>query len=370
VSSDNKPKKRKFPEIPSVRATPGETTATQNTVKRMLGRLPLEREGTEVEPPATAAPIVTPAPPTHHPPTTQRPPTTQSIAPERNFSRVPNSIALSAIPSGLFRGESKKLYDALYQRTRGAVVPRRTIRATQSELMGWASVSLNTLKAHVRHLSAVGLLRVHYRRGESTGADYEVFTLEDRLLAHHPPTTHQPGTNQNLVSPTHQNLVLGGGCQVAEESTITEPHKTSFKTKEENFDDDAPARVLLARLIEAERKLTGKVSTSSEKWEELAEVLVSELQIAATRTTVSSVPAFLAEHLRRRLWKVDKVRAAEMAASQPEQGAAAHALTTEERQKCPDCAGVGFWYPEGPEKGVARCSHLKLHSISEGQGET
>ena len=357
MSSDNKPKKRKFPEIPSVRATPGETTATQNTVKRMLGRLPLEREGTEIESRS--------APPTTHPPPTNQPPTNQPIAPERNFSRVPNSIALSAIPSGLFRGESKKLYDALYQRTRGAVVPRRSLRATQSELMDWANISLNTLKAHVRHLSSVGLLKVQYRRGESTGADYEIFTLEDRLLNHPPPTTHPPPTNQNLGSPTHQNLVLGGGSQVVEESTITPGHNTSFKTKEENFDDDAHARTFLAKLIEAERELTGKVSTSSEKWEELAEVIVSELRIAAARTTISSVPAFLAEHLRRRLWKVDKARAAEMTASQPEQGGASPALTTEKKQKCPDCAGVGFWYPEGPEKGVVKCKHAKLISILE-----
>jgi len=356
VSSDNKPKKRKFPEIPSVRATPGETTATQNTVKRMLGRLPLEREGTQAEPRSS--------PPTNHTPTTHQPPTNQTIAPERNFSRVPNSIALSAIPSGLFRGESKKLYDALYQRTRGAVVPRRAIRATQSELMGWANISLNTLKAHVRHLSSVGLLKVHYRRGESTGADYEVFTLEDRPPTNHPPTTQPPATSQNLGSPTHQNLVLGGGSQIVEESTVAESPKTSFKTKEGSSDDDAHARTFLAKLIQAERELTGKVSTSSEKWEELAEVIVSELRIAAARTTISNVPAFLAEHLRRRLWKVDKARAAEMTSSQPEQGEALPALTTEEKQKCPDCAGVGFWYPEGPEKGVVKCKHAKLIGIA------
>jgi hypothetical protein len=233
--------------------------------------------------------------------------------------------------------------------------------------MNWANISLNTLKAHVRHLSSIGLLKVHYRRGESTGADYEIFTLEDRLSEHHPPTTHQPPTNQNLVSGTHQNLVLGGGSYVGEESTITGPHKTSFNTKEENSDDDARARALLARLVEAERELTGKVSTSVEKWEELAEVLVSELRIAAARTTVSNVPAFLAEHLRRRLWKVDKARAAEMASGQPEQGGTVLALTAEEKQRCPDCAGVGFWYPEGPEKGVARCTHLKLQFVPKGE---
>jgi hypothetical protein len=231
--------------------------------------------------------------------------------------------------------------------------------------MGWANISLNTLKAHVRHLSSVGLLKVHYKRGESTGADYEIFTLEDRLSAHHPPTTHQPPTNQNLGSPTHQNLVLGGGSQVVEESTITGHPNTSFKTKEENFDDDAPARAFLAKLVEAERELTGKVSTSSEKWEELAEVIVSELRIAAARTTISNVPAFLAEHLRRRLWKVDKARAAEMTSGHPEQGGASPALTAEEKQKCPDCAGVGFWYPEGPDKGVAKCKHAKLIGIAD-----
>ena len=28
--------------------------------------------------------------------------------------------------------------------------------------------------------------------------------------------------------------------------------------------------------------------------------------------------------------------------------------------KCPDCYGTGMWYPEGFDKGVARCRHEKL----------
>jgi hypothetical protein len=28
--------------------------------------------------------------------------------------------------------------------------------------------------------------------------------------------------------------------------------------------------------------------------------------------------------------------------------------------KCPDCKGAGYWYPGGPDKGVAKCKHLKL----------
>jgi hypothetical protein len=27
---------------------------------------------------------------------------------------------------------------------------------------------------------------------------------------------------------------------------------------------------------------------------------------------------------------------------------------------CPDCGGVGLWYPEGFDKGVAKCLHRKL----------
>ena len=28
--------------------------------------------------------------------------------------------------------------------------------------------------------------------------------------------------------------------------------------------------------------------------------------------------------------------------------------------KCPDCQGTGMWYPEGYDKGVAKCRHEKL----------
>jgi hypothetical protein len=28
--------------------------------------------------------------------------------------------------------------------------------------------------------------------------------------------------------------------------------------------------------------------------------------------------------------------------------------------ECPDCNGTGYWYPQGKEKGVARCRHEKL----------
>jgi hypothetical protein len=301
---------------------------------------------------------------TYHPPaTTHQPTTTQSAAPARDFTRVANSIVRDAVPAGLFRGESKKLYDAIYQRTRGAIVPRRQIRATQSDLMEWARVSHNTLKAHLKHLSRVGLLKVHYVRGDNTGAEYETFLPEEVTppTTHHPPTSQGPSTSQNVAPPTSHNLVLGGGGQAPDLSTVSEVSKTSFKTKEEKTDDDA-ALALLRQLQEAERELTGKTGDSS-KWSETLEVILAELKIAAARTTVSSVPSFLAEHLRRRLWKLDKKQARAEGRELPDEAASAP-QTAIDASSCPDCAGSGWWYPEGEGKGVAKCKHEKLTSKS------
>jgi hypothetical protein len=66
------------------------------------------------------------------------------------------------------------------------------------------------------------------------------------------------------------------------------------------------------------------------------------------------VPAFLTEHLRRRLWKKDKAQLEKeaQAAPAPRQGIDA--------SKCLDCGGSGWWYPDGVERGVAKCKHQSL----------
>jgi hypothetical protein len=119
---------------------------------------------------------------------------------------------------------------------------------------------------------------------------------------------------------------------------------------------------LVATLREATKEITGRELSVGERdrWREVAEVLVAELKIAAARTTISSVPAFLAEHLRRRLWKVDKRQARAEGMELPDE-----ALKTApgiDTAKCPDCGGSGWWYPEGPDKGVKKCKHENLTS--------
>ena len=160
------------------------------------------------------------------------------------------------------------------------------------------------------------------------------------------------------LDPT-QKLGWDGLGKVDENKGTSVIPKTSFNTKEEKFDDEA-----FAELAEAFRQitneLTGKLPTSAEaaKWRELAEVLIAELRIASGRTTVSSVPAFLAEHLRRRLWKIDRKQAQAEGRELPDQPQSKNLLP--QGQTCPDCNNTGWWYPHGTEKGVARCKHANL----------
>ena len=297
---------------------------------------------------------------------------TQSVSPQRDFNKRANSLERLALPAGIFPGSSKKLYDALYLRTRGAVTPKRTVRATKRELSDWSGIrNIKTIDSHLKYFGAIGLVISEWERGQNAGSLYEVLLPEEtsglfvnRLGGVTPPDPTSPPVTppnmespQNLGSPPLQNLGSPHLTNLPVESTVYGKDKTSFKTKDQNTDDET-TRGFIEILRQAERELTGKPSTNSGRWTELGELLVTELKIAAARTTVSNVPAFLTEHLRRRLWKVDKTKAAEIAV-EPEQGSSP-ALNDEERRKCPDCAGTNFWYPGGPEKGVARCSHQKL----------
>jgi hypothetical protein len=133
---------------------------------------------------------------------------------------------------------------------------------------------------------------------------------------------------------------------------------SSSSNKQSGSDDDEAFAALNSALKDVTKEVTGREPSASdaERWRELAELLTTELKIAAARTdSVSNVPAFLTEHLRRRLWKKDKRELegeAEAAKDAPSKPA--------DVSKCPDCAGTGFYYPGGYEGGVARCRHERL----------
>jgi hypothetical protein len=283
------------------------------------------------------------------------------IAPERNFNKRANSLDRSALPLGLFPGASKKIYDALYVRTRGAVVPARTVQARHRELLTWSGVKdVKTIKTHLNKLREQGLVTWTTLKGEHEGSFYEVFLPEEVSPI---PAQSQPNPSpaQKLDLDLAQNLDWAGLPNRTESKGLSPSDKTSFKTNTESDDDEAFAE-FSAALKKAAKEITGREPSQAEavRWGELAEVLVTELKIAAGRTTVSSVPAFLAEHLRRRLWKKDK-RQIDDERAKGQSGVASKL----DAARCPDCFGTGMWYPEGFDKGVARCEHKSLGKENE-----
>lgn len=269
------------------------------------------------------------------------------------------------MPAGLFPGTSKKLYDALYLRTRGAIVPTRSVKATRTELMRWAGIGgLNTFLSHVKHLTGVGLIIRTFEIGDKEGAIYEVRVPEEvdstRLNSTRLNSTRIDSTPNRVHDSTH-NMSRVESSELVDFKEQTDILQTSFKTKI-NTDDEPTAFDGLTKVFTSVAlDLTGKLPGAADelRWRELAEVLAAELRIAAARTTISNVPAFLAEHLRRRLWKLDKKQAQAEGRELPDQVVTAAAREAAPAE-CPDCKGSGWWYPDGPDKGVAKCKHGRI----------
>jgi hypothetical protein len=308
------------------------------------------------------SPVPTAAPPAEETPATQRtqgsrrtslPPSPgQPVAPARDYMKVANSIHREAVPAGLFKGKSKLIYDYLYSRTRGAVVPVRSVQVSRREIMDKAGIgSDKTIRENLLHLRSVGLISWGGHIGAQGGNVYTVY-LPEEALATQATQGSQGSPGQFLPTvPTVESTQGSQGLSDESNDTSGEP-KTSFKTNTEKTDDDEA----FAQLRTAVKEATGTdVSVSSFK--ELDELLATEFKIAAGRTTVSSGPAFLAEHLRRRLWKKDKRQVEEEGKLA---GESQKAEVKIDASKCPDCFGTGLWYPGGFDKGVARCRHEKL----------
>jgi hypothetical protein len=280
-----------------------------------------------------------------------------SVAPESDFQRVPNSVTRRAIPEGLFRGKSKQVWDYLWSVTRGAVVPTRSTRKSRREIKAGSGLgSMVTVDAALEHLENLGLIAVKPAIGSLTGNEYEVLTPDEASTS-----TSSTASSTRITQKVDELDVPESGStsttQLVENAGAWGPPNTSFKTKELNTDDEAFAE-FAAAVRKTAKEITGKEPSKAEsaRWAEVAEVLMTELRIAAGRTNVSSVPAFLAEHLRRRLWKKEK-RQIEAEAAEHKAFAPAKKV---DASKCPDCFGASMWYPEGFEKGVARCQHSRL----------
>jgi len=295
----------------------------------------------------------------------------QGVAPERDFQRVPNSITRRAMPEGSFRGKSKQVWDYLWSVSRGAIVPSRTVRKSRREIKAGSGLgSMVTVDAALEHLQNVGLIAIRPSIGSLVGNQYEVFTPEE-ASTRTPSISSTTSPIQNLEHLDQPESSSTRITQTTENIGAYSAPKTSYKTNTEKTDDDEAFAGFARIMQEAAREITGKSLNANEraKLEDLAELLVTELKIAAARTSnVSSIPAFLTEHLRRRLWKMDKKQVSEEGKS--EAGSAKPAISKEQARSCPDCGGSGMYYPEGYEKGVARCRHERLNQSEQPPAQT
>jgi hypothetical protein len=265
------------------------------------------------------------------PPRSTSTPTPTSISPEKNFTKVANSIKPE-----IFRGTSQKTYMALYRLTRGAIVPKRIVKITRNDLMAFADVSEVTLVKHLTYLERIaGLVKKTSVRGDNDGANYEVFVPEE---VDPPPPTPTPSTTPTSIKKvdggTIKKVGVGGGGNIIENTDTYEDSKTSLKTNTKNDDEaDALFSGFIEKFQTAAKKLTGAPLSKyeREKWERLADLLVLELETASRHTTnpVSSVPAFLTKVLSSKL--LNQKQPAERM-SKPKSGAK------------PDT--VGKYYPE------------------------
>ena len=233
-----------------------------------------------------------------------------SVAPEKDFAKVANSI-VRQIPSGVFLGKSKQMYDYLYSLTRGAIKPARSVRISKNNLMRGSGIrSTHTFYNNVRHLESIGLIISTRVDGEKEGNIYEVL-LPDELktdslnLAQLAQLAQLPQLPQKLhgaVSAVSALTALGSNPI---KTAVSSTPKTSFKDNVKLDDESARAFAGFIEILQiAAEEITGKklAGNENENLKKLAELLVLELKIAVRRTNgVSSVPAFLTEVLRRKL---------------------------------------------------------------------
>jgi hypothetical protein len=237
-------------------------------------------------------------------------PKSVETSPSRDYTKVSNSIMKRAIPEKYFRGLSKHTYDVLYQRTRGAIVPTRTIQMTKDELVRLTGISKDAIKLHIKYLKETGLLKSRPAIGSHAGWEYEILVPEEieetEQVGVRQDKAMQGKASENLPLHSGQNLPPLTSTNLIENKETYEFPKTSLKTNTKN-DDEAEA--LFSGFIEkfqtAAKKLTGAPLSKyeREKWERLADLLVLELETASRHATnpVSSIPAFLTKVLSSKL---------------------------------------------------------------------
>ncbi|HEY0099662.1 MAG TPA: hypothetical protein VGB76_11995, partial [Pyrinomonadaceae bacterium] len=133
-------------------------------------------------------------------------------APMRDFQKVANSIMREAVPAGVFKGKCKQIYDFLYSKTRGAIVPARSAKLTRQAIMEGSHVgSTKTLFLNLRHLRTAGLVSWTECEGTHGGNEYTVYLPEEALSTLSTQgTLSAPGYNLPMVPSVESTMGTQG----------------------------------------------------------------------------------------------------------------------------------------------------------------
>ncbi len=225
-------------------------------------------------------------------------------SPTRDYQKVPNSVTRIAVPAGAFRGKSKQVWDYFWSISRGAINPARTFKKSRKEIKDGSGLgSMVTVDAAIGHLQALGLVKVKQIIGSGWGNEYEVFTPDEINLTSTSSTSISSTTSltQKVDILDMPESSISSITQPVEKQGIYSDTKTSLKT---NTTDDEAFAGFINKFQEAATEIAGKrlSNRDAENLEKIADLLILELKIAASRTSnISSIPAFLTEVLRRKL---------------------------------------------------------------------
>ena len=219
-----------------------------------------------------------------------------SGSPRRDFQKIPNSIIREALPERLFRGKSKQVWDYLWSISRGAITPGRTLKKSRNEIKNGSGLgSMVTVDAALLHLESVGLIAKRQAIGSPGGNEYEIFSLEEAAA------------NFTSIAPS-QAAAIGetGHFSNAGDAPNNEAAPTSRAFAQAHEAHPGIMQDFAAVLLAAGETVLGAelpVNSQERKhWRTLGELLAEELKEAAQKAkSVTSVPAFLTAHLKRKL---------------------------------------------------------------------
>ncbi len=330
--------------------------------------------------------------------------TSSDFGPTTRFYRKPNNAA-DSLDRNLTPAESK-VFDHMLRLTIG--FNRDWCQVTVSTLMERTGYrSDKTIRAAITGLVLKGLIARRAQHNNPQGDEYQILDYSGTAV------------------PEYRGTAVKNTAVL--ESKITGVYLNTCKNMSD--DDTHTLQTFTQHIAETARELMGGELSDSpqeqERWKDCACVLMDELRKAASLAEgISSLPAFFAEHLKRKFSpktkepspaKKKNISALTLNAAngEPANGKSAFSLeeclayadhlkntgqgitnpggygTTIYRtgeadalveewlktkdapklevESCPDCNGTGFIYPNGIEGGVVRCKHpsLRHHAQAE-----